>query len=63
LVAYAVAVDMLSGREDTGAKSVQEKLNALWQVLRSAESKTTSNFTVGGSANQQQIRIIPITVG
>lgn len=62
LVAYSVAVDMLTGREDTGAKSIQEKLNALWQVLRSSESKTTSSFTVGGAASQQQKRIIPITV-
>lgn len=63
LIAYAVAVDMLTGREDPGAKSVQEKLNALWQVLRSSESKTTSSFTVGeGARQQQQKRITPITV-
>lgn len=63
LVAYSIAVDFLLSREDVGAKAVQEKLGALWQVLRSAESKSTTNFTVGGASNQQQKRVIPITVG
>lgn len=63
LIAYAIAVEILTDKESPSAKLVSDKLNALWQVIRAAETKSTRDFTFGGAQPKRDRKIVPITVG
>lgn len=63
LIALAIAVDVLSAKEDPAVKAKSEKLNALWQTLRAAESSENRSFPLGGGDRRIQRRVVPITVG
>lgn len=63
LIAYAIAVETLTEKESPSAKLISDKLNALWQVLRAAESKSTRGFMLGGNKQQETRKVVPITVG
>jgi hypothetical protein len=63
LVTFAVAVDILTGKDDASAKSIGEMLSALWKTLRSSDGSRRSDFGLAQELNKEPRRVVPITVG
>jgi len=65
LIYLSLATDILTGKEDPAARSKADMLEALWKVLRSAESKSTRAFPMGAGVGKtlNSRKVVPITVG
>lgn len=63
LIAFSVAVGILTDKESPMAGVTKEKLNVIWQTLRGGESKQERTFRVGSEVGGVKRVVQRITVG